>query len=71
MYFGFALICFILVDFLLQACFFVFIVSGFGGHEIWQFHLPFGYTSGNLVEFMLYAGSIGLSMPVSCYNVYM
>jgi len=52
------------------ACFLVFIVSGFGGHEIWKFHLPFGYTSGNMMEFLLYAGSIGLSMPVSCYNVY-
>jgi len=52
------------------ACFFVFIVSGFGGHEIWKHDLPGGYTSGNLVEFLLYAGSIGLSMPMACYNVY-
>jgi ethanolaminephosphotransferase len=38
---------------------------------MWKFYLPGGYfTSGNAVEFLLYAGSIGLSMPVACYNVY-
>jgi ethanolaminephosphotransferase len=53
------------------ACFIVFIISAFGGHEIWHFYLPGDYfTSGNLVEFLLYAGSIGLSMPVAVYNVY-
>jgi len=52
------------------ASFLVFIVSAFGGHDIWKFYLPGGYfTSGNLVEVLLYAGSVGLSMPVAIYNV--
>ncbi|ODN01851.1 Ethanolaminephosphotransferase 1 [Orchesella cincta] len=53
-------------------CFIVFICTGFGGHDMWKFNLPGGYyTCGDLVEVVLYAGSIGLSMPVAIYNVFM
>jgi len=57
-------------DLSMVGSFIVFLISTFGGHDIWKFDLPGGYTSGNLLEFLLYAGSVGLSMPVACYNVY-
>ena len=40
------------------------------GYETWKIHLPGGNPPGPLLEFFLYAGSIGLDVPVALRNVY-
>lgn len=39
---------------------------------MWKFNIVgTAFTCGDVAEVVLYAGSIGLSMPVAIYNVYM
>jgi ethanolaminephosphotransferase len=40
------------------------------GHRAWKVKLPGGYSPGPLLEFVLYAGSMGLSVPVALRNTY-
>ncbi|KAF2362401.1 CDP-alcohol phosphatidyltransferase [Trinorchestia longiramus] len=50
--------------------FVIYIVTGIYGTEFWKFELLPGVASGSMFEFMLYAGSLASSLPMSFYNIY-
>ncbi|CAG0890127.1 unnamed protein product [Darwinula stevensoni] len=49
----------------------IFSLTFFGGYSMWKFDLPgTSVSAGILCEMMLYAGSLGISLPMSFYNIY-
>lgn len=47
----------------------VFILTGFGGHEMWKFNL-FGLSAGIIFEILLYVTALVTTLPVVIWNVY-
>ncbi|KAK4321847.1 hypothetical protein Pmani_007384 [Petrolisthes manimaculis] len=50
--------------------FVIYLVTGFCGQDIWKFEIVGGVSSGVMFEFMMYAGSLGTSLPMSFWNIY-
>ncbi|ROT71779.1 ethanolaminephosphotransferase 1 isoform X1 [Penaeus vannamei] len=48
----------------------IYLVTGIWGQQIWKFEIVQGISSGAMFEFMMYAGSLGTSLPMSFWNVY-
>ncbi|XP_045113931.1 ethanolaminephosphotransferase 1-like [Portunus trituberculatus] len=50
--------------------FVIYLVTGLFGQHIWKFELVNGLSSGVMFEVMMYAGSLGTSLPMSFWNIY-
>lgn len=50
--------------------FVIYIMTGLYGQQIWKFVIWGGVSSGVMFEFMMYAGSLGTSVPMSFWNIY-
>lgn len=48
----------------------IYILTGTFGTDLWKFDIFGGLPSGTMFEFMLYAGSLASSLPMSFYNIY-
>lgn len=51
----------------------LFLSTWIFGQEVWFFRLPFPFgnrTSTEVIEVVIYVSTIGLSVPVSIYNIY-
>ncbi|BFZ16875.1 hypothetical protein BsWGS_19914 [Bradybaena similaris] len=50
---------------------FVFLITFYGGHDIWKFRIPiFYWSAAETFEIILYAGFAGLTFPFTFYNIY-
>lgn len=50
--------------------FVIYLVTGLFGQHTWKFELVSGLSSGVMFEVMMYAGSLGTSLPMSFWNIY-
>ncbi|XP_050701938.1 ethanolaminephosphotransferase 1-like [Eriocheir sinensis] len=50
--------------------FVIYLVTGVCGAHIWKFEVVSGLSSGVMFEIMMYAGSLGTSLPMSFWNIY-
>ncbi|XP_045597206.1 ethanolaminephosphotransferase 1 isoform X1 [Procambarus clarkii] len=48
----------------------IYLSTGIWGQQIWKFQIFLGISSGAMFEFMMYAGSLGTSLPMSFWNIY-
>ncbi|RWS12881.1 ethanolaminephosphotransferase 1-like protein, partial [Dinothrombium tinctorium] len=49
----------------------MYLVTYFMGYSIWKFDLPYiGISSGHLFEIVSHVGSFAISIPITCFNVY-
>ncbi|KAG0719756.1 Ethanolaminephosphotransferase 1 [Chionoecetes opilio] len=53
-----------------QIIFVIYLVTGFCGQNVWKFEVLSGFSSGVMFEGMMYAGSLGTSVPMSFWNIY-
>lgn len=53
-----------------QIIFVIYLVTGLFGQHMWKFELVSGFSSGVMFEVMMYAGSLGTSLPMSFWNIY-
>lgn len=53
-----------------QLIFVIYLVTGLCGQHLWKFEIVGGVSSGVMFEFMMYAGSLGTSLPMSFWNIY-
>ena len=48
----------------------LYLLTSILGYEAWKFHLVGGIEPGPILELCLYAGSLGLALPVALRNTY-
>ncbi|KAJ8941713.1 hypothetical protein NQ318_023309, partial [Aromia moschata] len=57
-------------DFSMWGTILTFLFAGISGHEMWQFRLHNGVTTGMMFELLLYISSLISNVPVVLYNIY-
>ncbi|KAL1500768.1 hypothetical protein ABEB36_006213 [Hypothenemus hampei] len=57
-------------DFTMCGMIIVFLITGVGGSQLWQYSLPGGITNGMLVELTLYISSVITNWPIVFHNIY-
>jgi len=57
-------------DFSMVGAVVLYLVTAVGGHHMWKIKLPGGIDPGLVIECALYAGTLGLAIPIALYNIY-
>lgn len=53
-------------------CLVVFLITFFADYTFWKFYIPWiNVSAGSSLKIFLYVGSLGISLPISFYNIYL